>query len=63
VAKKDKAVTKNVSDFNVSIFDNGYTLNYSGNNDEGDWTDAKLIVSDIDKLCELIRNVVTLPKD
>ena len=63
MAKKDRTVVKGVTDFNVAIFDNGFTLTYSGNNAEGDWSDAKIIVPDIEKLCDLIRNVVTLPRE
>jgi hypothetical protein len=54
---------KNVSDFSVSVFDNGFTLQYSGNDADGDWADTKVIVSDIDKLCDLIRGVVSLPRE
>jgi hypothetical protein len=62
MAKGKKQVVKNVSDFSVSVFDNGFTLQYSGNDADGDWADTKVIVSDIDKLCELIRGVVELPR-
>ena len=63
MAKGKKQVVKNVTDFNVAIFDNGFTLNYNGNDSEGDWAEAKVIVSDIDKLCELIRGLATLPRE
>ena len=62
MAKKDRSVTKNVTDFNVAIYDNGFTLTYSGNNDEDDWTDAKLIVPTVDQLIDLIKQVVSLPR-
>jgi hypothetical protein len=38
-------------------------LQYSGNDADGDWADTKVIVSDIDKLCDLIRGVVSLPRE
>jgi hypothetical protein len=63
MAKAKKQVVKNVGDFGVAIYDNGFTLTYSGNDADGNWTDAKIIVSDIDKLCELIRGVVELPRE
>lgn len=62
MAKKDRTVTKNVTDFNVAIYDNGFTLTYSGNNDDDDWTDAKLIVPTVDQLIDLIKQVVSLPR-
>lgn len=63
MAKKDRSVTKNVTDFNVAIYDNGFTLTYSGNNDDGDWADAKLIVPSVDQLVDLIKEVVSLPRE
>jgi hypothetical protein len=61
VAKKQ--VVKSVTDFNVSLFDNGFTLTYSGNDSKNDWCDAKIIVSDVEELCKLIRGIAELPRD
>lgn len=55
-------IVEGVSDFTVSIYDNGFTLQYSGNDAKGEWADAKIIVSDFDKLCDLMRGVVELPR-
>lgn len=63
MAKGKKQVVKDVSDVHVSIYDNGFTLQYSGNTADGDWADAKIIVSDIDKLCDLIRGIAELPRE
>ena len=63
MATKKQAVVKNVSDFSVNIFDNGFTLQYSGNDADDNWADTKLIVSNVDELCELIRGVVVFPRN
>ena len=62
MAKKNKAIVNGVDNFSVSILDNGYTLEYTGNNSDNDWVTNKVIVGDVDKLCELIRGVVVLPQ-
>ena len=56
------SVVSNVNEFNVVLFDNGFSLTYSGNDVDGAWADTKLIVPDVDKLCELIRAVALLPR-
>ena len=62
MAKKNKAIVNGVDSFSVSILDNGFTLEYTGNNSDNDWTTNKVIVGDVDKLCELIRGVTALPQ-
>ena len=62
MAKKNKAIVNGVDNFSVSILDNGFTLEYTGNNSDNDWTTNKVIVGDVDKLCELIRGVTALPQ-
>ena len=62
MAKKNKAIVNGVDSFSVSILDNCYTLEYTGNNSDNDWTTNKVIVGDVDKLCELIRGVTALPQ-
>ena len=62
MAKKNKTIVNGVDSFSVSILDNGYTLEYNGNNSDNDWTTNKVIVGDVDKLCELIRGVTALPQ-
>ena len=62
MAKKNKTIVNGVDSFSVSILDNGYTLEYNGNNSDNDWITNKIIVGDVDKLCELIRGVTALPQ-
>lgn len=63
MAKGKAKVVKNVSDFSVDLYDNGFTLRYSGNDDEDNWADAKIIVTDIEELFKLIREVSELPRN
>jgi hypothetical protein len=64
VAKKElnRTIVNGVDNFSVNIMDNGYTVEYTGNNSDNDWITTKLIVSDIDKLCEQVRTIVQIPR-
>lgn len=64
MAKKElnRTIVNGVDNFSVNIMDNGYTVEYTGNNSDNDWITTKLIVSDIDKLCEQVRTIVQIPR-
>ena len=55
-----KTVVKGVENFNVSFYDNGYTLEYTGNDAEDNWGTVKIIVPDLDTLIKEIKRVVEL---
>ena len=55
-------VVKEVNDFNVEMFDNGYTIRYSGRSEDDEWADVKLIVGDVDELCKIVRDIVKIPR-
>lgn len=55
---------KKISDsFNVTLFDNGYSIEVSGRDDEDDWANCKIICSTIEELVELIKDINSLPVD
>ena len=64
MAKKEanRTIVTGVDNFTVNILDNGFTVEYTGNNSENDWVTSKTIVSDVDKLCEIIRGIVVIPQ-
>ena len=54
--------------FSVYMYDNGYMIEVSGHSHpnkqgEKDWASAKIIVPTVEELCELIKEVVEMPKD
>jgi hypothetical protein len=54
-------VTKEVSEMTIEFADNGFVVRYSGRDDDDDWSDTKIIVNDIDTLCDkVIKDVVKL---
>ena len=60
--ESNRTIVNGVDNFTVNIMDNGFTVEYTGNNSENDWITSKVIVSDVDKLCELIRGIVVIPR-
>ena len=58
-----KGVVKKVSDFNVDIYDNGFTLRYTGEDDNDSWAEVKVIVATVDELCEHIKEISNLPRE
>ena len=56
MAKKE--VVKGVTDFRVEIADNGFVLEFSGEDINGDWANAKRIVGDPNALVQAIMKIV-----
>ena len=57
----DKLDTVNES-FTVTMYDNGYLIDISGNMN-GDWRNAKIMVPSEEKLLELIKEAINMPRD
>jgi hypothetical protein len=47
----------------VHIYDNGYMLEISGRNDDGDWKTSKIVATNLDDLFKLIEEASLMPKD
>ena len=56
MAKKE--VVKGVTDFRVEIADNGFVLEYSGEDVNGDWANAKRVVANANDLGQAIMKIV-----
>jgi len=52
-------VVKDVEDISVSFADNGFILEYRGNDDKGDWTTSRIVVLTLDEAVAVIRDVAT----
>ena len=55
---KKKEVVKGVTDFRVEIADNGFVIEFSGEDVNGDWANAKRIVGDPNALTQTIMKIV-----
>jgi len=60
--ESNRTIVTGVDNFTVNILDNGFTVEYAGNNSDNDYVSSKVIVGDFDKLCELIRGIVVIPR-
>ena len=60
---KYKDIVEGVDSISVNILDNGYTLEFTGYNANGDWVTSKTIVSSVEELCSHIKEVTGLPHD
>jgi hypothetical protein len=59
---KDKLEKIN-DNFNVYMYDNGYMMEISGRDDNGDWATAKIICNTLDDLVTLIKETSVLERD
>lgn len=48
--------------FTVNMYDNGYMLEISGEDADGEWKSAKILVSDVDSLVELVKEAPKLER-
>lgn len=55
-------VTKQVTEMNITFFDNGFTIYYDGKNNEDDWAETRMVLTSIDEVCEHVRKVAEFPK-
>jgi hypothetical protein len=58
----DKLVKVNES-FSVNMYDNGYMIEISGRKSDEDWGTAKIMVSTIEELVELIKEASEMERD
>jgi hypothetical protein len=58
----DKLTTVNDT-FSITMYDNGFLIDVSGKYEGDDWRTAKIMVPDVDRLLELVREAATMPRD
>ena len=58
----DKLVKVNDS-FTINMYDNGFMVEVSGRNKSEDWANAKILVSSLDELVEVIKEVMEMDRD
>ena len=62
INKVSDKLAKVSEDFAVCLYDNGYMLAVSGQDDNGDYKSAKIIVSTVEDLIALVKEVTSLPR-
>lgn len=62
-AKIGDKLEKVSESFTVNMYDNGFMIEVSGRNKDDDYTTAKVIISDVDELLGLVKEITTMTKD
>jgi hypothetical protein len=58
----DKLAKVNES-FTVNMYDNGYMIEVSGKDTEGEWKTAKIMVQSVEDLVALVKEATQLERD
>ena len=61
--KLDEKLEKVNDNFSVYMYDNGFMLEISGRDNNGDWATAKILCQDMDELVGLIKQATTMERD
>ena len=56
-------LTKVSNSYEVSIFDNGYTVTISGRDAEGDWKNSRVLCGTLEDLIDVVKEIAVLPQD
>jgi len=57
----DKLVKVN-ENFTINMYDNGYMIEVGGRDDEDNWKTAKILVSTVEELLELVREATEIER-
>jgi len=63
VTKLSDNIVKMGENFTINIYDNGFMVDVGGRNKKDDWVSAKIMVSNIEELVALVREVVELERE
>ena len=63
INKLGDKLTKVSESFTVNMYDNGYMIEVGGRNNQGDWSTAKIMVSNINELMALITEAADMERD
>lgn len=59
MAKVKQPVVTGVSDFSVTLADNGFVVDYSGSDIDDNWTSTKKLLLTVDELVAEIKDIIT----
>ena len=61
--KLNQKLAKVNDSFSINMYDNGFMLEISGRDDNGDWATAKVLCKDMDELIGLIQEAAAMERD
>jgi hypothetical protein len=56
-------LTKVSDSFTINMYDNGFMVEVSGRDDEGEWKTAKVLCQDLDQVIAIVTEVSTMERD
>jgi hypothetical protein len=56
-------LTKVSDSFTINMYDNGFMVEVSGRDDEGEWKTTKVLCQDLDQVIAIVTEVSTMEKD
>jgi len=59
MAKKKNEVVAGVTDFTVSLADNGFIVEYSGQDEDDNWSNSKKLILSVDDLIAEVKDILT----
>ena len=62
MAKLGNKLVKVNEKFNVYMYDNGYMVEVGGRDKKDDWKTSKIMVSTVDELIELVREITAMDR-
>ena len=62
MAKLGNKLVKVNENFNVYMYDNGYMVEVGGRDKKDDWKTSKIMVSTVDELIELVREITAMDR-
>jgi hypothetical protein len=62
VNKLGDKLTKVNENFTINMYDNGYMIEVGGRDDEDNWKTAKILVSTVEELLELVREATEIER-
>ena len=62
-AKISDKLAKVNDNYTINMYDNGFMIEVGGRDSEDDWKTAKIIVSSVDELVALVKEVAELPRN
>ena len=63
VKKVSDKLAKTNDNFTINMYDNGFMIEIGGRDHKEDWATAKILVSDLDALMALIKEITEMERD
>jgi hypothetical protein len=63
VTKLSDKIFRMGENFTINIYDNGFMVDASGKDSKDDWVSAKIMVSSVDELVALVREIAEMERE